>query len=137
MKKHIKLAALAMGLAVLVGGCGKGDEVTKQEIGGWTLAMSTQPHPPRVGEAAQVTLSVQSSGSVREHCKVHFRQYMAGHTMDGDTLQMEMLPSKERGTYVGKSREFSMGGDWSMEFTTTCGQATQTATFPLHLEWPE
>jgi len=56
--------------------------------------------------------------------------------MDQDSSYIDMK-DEGKGVYKGKSGEFSMGGEWLIEFEMKCQNNTHTVQIPYHLEWPE
>lgn len=107
-----------------------------QQAGSFFLSVDTDPRPPEVGGSAEVTATVRQGNQPASDCRVKFRQYMPGMEMSGDKTFFDMV-QKGAGAYQARSGEFSMGGDWVLEFTLDCGGKTQTVNFSYPLEWPQ
>jgi len=61
---------------------------------------------------------------------------MPGMEMTDDQAPLSMQAGDD-GVYTVHSREFTMGGDWSIELTIDCGDGPLTHTYHYTLEWPE
>lgn len=127
-------AGVAATLALLAG-CAKdtGQNIT---LGHYGMTLSTDPHPLQVGEDAEITARVQKPDDALDACRVAFRQYMPEHEMSGDTA-WHAMGSLGKGLFRGRGDEFTMGGDWELEFKLDCKGDVQRATVPYTLEWPE
>ncbi len=137
MKKEAWLSlGISMPLLVL-GGCSEWQGAEMLEVDGYQLRIKTDPDPLQVGETARITVLLESAaGDDKTECGVQFRQYMPGMEMSGDDV-FHPLKFMGRGRYEGRSGEFSMGGDWELEFDFTCGNDKRQVVLKRHLEWPE
>lgn len=107
------------------------------EIGGFQLQVQNDP-ALAVGKSSNVTLSIRDGiNQAVADCNVRFRQFMPGHQMSLDDTYVVMEDEAKVGNYLGHSGEFSMGGDWVLEFSFVCGPDSHQQTFDYHLEWPE
>ena len=128
-------AVLVLAAAALIGGCSDGAQ--QREVGGITLSAVTDPAVPQVGRSALITAKLHRDGSPVGDCRLRMRQFMPGMEMSGDDTWHALAPAQSPGTYQATSGEFSMGGDWQIEFVLECGDAVHTVAIPYHLEWPE
>lgn len=103
---------------------------------GYVLAIRTNPEPMQVGETAEISAVLHRQQRPVD-CSIRFRQYMPGMAMAGDDEYHRMRQELSSGIYVGESGEFSMGGDWLIEFDIACDEDTLTISFPFHVPWPE
>lgn len=107
-------------------------------VGGYELQLKTDPTPLMVGKNAAVSFSIRDGvNQPVANCKVHFRQYMPGHEMPLDKVNVIMIDEAKVGDYDVRSGEFKMGGEWVLEFNFICGADHHTQSFDFHLEWPE
>lgn len=122
---------------VLFTACSDFQPAKTAEVGGFQLQVKTDP-VLAVGKSSDVTLAIRDSiNQGVADCNVRFRQYMPGHQMKLDDTYVVMEDQAKVGNYVGHSGEFSMGGDWVLEFTFVCGPDSYTQAIDYHLEWPE
>jgi len=49
----------------------------------------------------------------------------------------DMQAGSRSGHFHVQTAEFSMGGDWQLEFNVRCDQISHTANFTIALAWPE
>ena len=113
---------------------GRGTPVT---IGSYKVWFSHKPDPLKVGYDADFRLLLHNSVDTGvDACNVALRQYMPGMEMADDRSLLPMH-SEGDGAYTVHSREFTMGGDWSIELTIDCGDGPLSHTFHYTLEWPE
>ena len=123
----------------VIAGCSDGDSGKTFEFPDFDINIQTEPETLQVGKDAAIRVSIIDSSdehNAKSGCGVRFRQYMPGMRMDSDDIYMDMKESK-KGIYQGRSGEFSMGGDWVIEFDIKCENETHTVPIPYHLEWPE
>jgi len=131
-------SCLITGGCLLLVGCSDFQPAKTASTGGYQLQLKTDPAPLMVGQNAAVTFSIRDGiNQPVTDCKIHFRQYMPGHEMSLDKVQVPLIDEAKVGDYYGRSGEFSMGGDWVLEFDFVCGADHYTQPFDFHLEWPE
>ncbi|MBL1260244.1 MAG: FixH family protein [Thiotrichaceae bacterium] len=107
-------------------------------VGGYQLQLKNDPAPLKVGSKASIEFSIRDGvNQPVDSCTVHFRQYMPGHEMSLDNVFVLMVDQAKVGIYTADSGEFSMGGDWVLEFDFICGADHHTIPFDFKLEWPE
>ena len=133
-RKIIHFVLCAAALLILVG-CSKSGQ--QRQVDDMMLEVITAPAPLQVGESATITAILSRAGEPVNDCSVRFRQHMPGMEMSSDNTFFAMKPQGPEGAYTAQSHEFSMGGDWELEFAVECGQQTHKVVFPYHLEWPE
>ncbi len=123
-------------IAVLAvaGGCSTNENAQTRQVDGYFLTVTTDPEKLAVGSDAEITVNVEKDDEGMEACRLRFRQYMPAHPMTADHTWHSM-ESLEKGLYRGRGTEFSMGGDWEMEFEFNCGDGTKKAVFPYQLVW--
>lgn len=126
---------LALSAVALIGGCA--DRAQQREVGGMTLTVITDPAVPQVGYTASVRATLQRDGRPVGDCRLRMRQTMPGMEMSSDDTWYTMTPAESPGGYQATGGEFSMGGDWQIEFVIECGDAVHTVGIPYHLDWPE
>lgn len=136
--KHHSHRYLCAGIAAtlaLLAGCAKdsGQSIT---LGHYDVTLATDPHPLQVGEDAEITARVEKPDDALDACRLAFRQYMPEHEMSGDSA-WHAMESPSKGLFRGRSDEFTMGGEWELEFKLDCKGDAQRATVPYTLEWPE
>lgn len=124
--------------AGLLAGCSGGlPDGKTQQAGAFFISVQTSPTPPEVGSDAEVVAKVQTGDKPSSDCKIRFRQYMPGMEMSSDQTFYDMMQEGASGIYRARGGQFSMGGDWQLEFTLKCGDKTQVVNFPYSLKWPE
>jgi len=129
---------LAMTAGLLLAGCsGKPSDGVTQQVGDFFMSVNTTPNPPEVGSDAEVVATVKTGNQPNSNCKVDFRQFMPGMEMSGDKTVYSMVQQGTSGIFQARGGEFSMGGEWVLEFTLACDGKTQTVKFPYSLKWPE
>ncbi len=135
----MKIASyFVVGGCALLTACSDLQPAKTASIGGYALQVKSDPAPLMVGKSAGVSISIHDGkNQPATDCKVRFRQYMPGHEMSLDNIFVLMIDEAKVGKYEGRSGEFSMGGDWVLEFDFTCGADHYTQSFDFHLEWPE
>ncbi|MCF6322792.1 MAG: FixH family protein [Gammaproteobacteria bacterium] len=107
-------------------------------VGGYQLQLKSDPAPLKVGSKASIEFSIRDGiNQPVDSCTVRFRQYMPGHEMSLDNVLVLMIDEAKVGIYTADSGEFSMGGDWVLEFDFICGADHHTIPFDYTLEWPE
>ena len=129
---HVTLFAAVL---MMLAGCSRSGQ--QQQVDNMTLEVITAPAPLQVGKNAMITAILSRAGEPVNDCNVRFRQHMPGMEMTSDKTFFPMKPQGPEGAYAAQSSEFSMGGDWELEFAIECGQQTHKVVFPYHLEWPE
>ena len=128
---------LAM-VAGLLAGCSGGQSDGKtQQAGAFFMSVNTTPNPPEVGSNAEVVATIKNGNQPSSQCKVGFRQFMPGMEMSGDATVYAMAQQGTSGVYQARGGEFSMGGEWILEFTLECDGKTQAVKFPYNIKWPE
>lgn len=132
------VSGLIIGCGVLLSGCSDFQPAKTASVGGYSLQVKSDPAPLMVGQDASVTFSVRNNiNQPVTDCEISFRQYMPGHEMSLDNVTVPMVDEAKVGDYHARSGDFSMGGDWVLEFDFTCGSDHYTQPFDYHLEWPE
>lgn len=134
IKYPYMLFLLSAGMAGCSGGSSDG---TTQQAGDFFMSVQTTPNPPEVGSNAEVVATVKSGNQPKSDCKVGFRQFMPSMEMSSDNTVYSMIQQGTSGVYQARGGEFSMGGEWVLEFTLECNGKTQTVKFPYNLKWPE
>ncbi len=129
------LGALFLLLALAACSEWRGGELL--QVDGYQLRIKTDPDPLLVGSAASLTLLLRDAGGQpASGCEAKFRQSMPGMEMSRDALFV-LLSETAAGRYEGRSAEFTMGGDWELEFRFTCQGTPHQLTLQRHLEWRE
>jgi hypothetical protein len=134
IKYPFMLFLLSAGMAGCSGGSPDG---TTQQAGDFFMSVQTTPNPPEVGSNAEVVATVKMGNQPNSDCKVGFRQFMPSMEMSNDNTVYSMVQQGTSGVYQARGGEFSMGGEWVLEFTLECNGKTQTVKFPYNLKWPE
>ncbi len=133
--------ALALTMVMVAGlltGCSGGQLDGKtQQAGAFFMSVNTTPNPPEVGSNAEVVATVKNGNQPNSQCKVGFRQFMPGMEMSNDKIVYTMVQQGTSGVYQARGGEFSMGGEWILEFTLACDGKAQVVKFPYHIKWPE
>jgi len=133
--RYVKVVLITL-LGVITG-CSDWDGGKTFEFPDFDFTIKTDPKPLQVGEDAEISvLLMDEAHAVMPGCSVRFHQFMPGMEMDSDGKYMDMK-EVQKGTYQGRSGEFSMGGDWVLEFDIKCQDEAHTVPIPYHLEWPE
>lgn len=136
MRQILAITGLVI-FVVIITGCSERDGGKTFEFPDFDLTIKTDPKTLQVGKDAQISITITDQvHDVIPGCSARFRQFMPGMEMilDNDYFNMQEV---KQGTYKGRSGEFSMGGDWVIEFDIKCQNSAQTAQVPYHLEWPE
>lgn len=129
--------ALVVVAACALPGCSEWRDARTVEVAGYDVSISTDPQPPRVGEAAAVAVRIiGGSAGAMTGCRVNMHQTMPGMEMKGDRVEIVMQEDGD-GVYRGVSREFGMGGDWRITVRFRCGDEAHDARFDYQLAWPE
>jgi hypothetical protein len=118
----------------LIAACSARDKTQTRQVDDYFLAVSSDPDTLSVGSDAEITLHIEKDDESVAGCKPRFRQYMPAHQMAGDRI-WHNLAALETGLYSGHGADFSMGGDWELEFQFNCGDGTKTVVFPYTLTW--
>ena len=136
--KYFNIPVLLTMAAGLLTGCsgGQSDGAT-QQAGDFFMSVNTTPNPPEVGSSADVVATIKVGNQPSSSCKVDMRQFMPSMEMSGDKTVYSMVQQGNSGVYQARGGEFSMGGEWVLEFTLACDGKTQTVKFPYSLKWPE
>lgn len=126
------------GVAGVIAGCSDGPSGgATQQAGDIFMSVNTTPNPPEVGSAAEVVATIKVGNQPSSNCTVDFRQFMPGMEMSSDKTVYSMVQQGNSGVYQARGGEFSMGGEWVVEFTLACDGKTQTVKFPYSIKWPE
>ena len=120
-------------LSLLVA-CSANDTSQTRQVDEYFLSVSSDPETLMVGSDAEITLHIEKDDESVAGCKPRFRQYLPAHQMAGDHTWHDLEPH-EPGSYRGRGSEFSMGGDWELEFQFNCGDGVKTIVFPYTLTW--
>lgn len=130
-------ACLTLVAGSLLISCADHRETYTETSGGYVLAMRTDPEPPEVGKAAEITAVLHYQGrSGLADCPVKFREYMAdvgGPPSDDYHTMRQALTS---GIYRGQSGVFSDIGKWIIDFNVKCDDATFDLKFPIYVVKP-
>lgn len=141
VKYRFLLFVLSMAITLvagLLGGCSdRQSDGNVQQVGEFFMSVNTLPNPPEVGSDAEVTATVKVDGQPSSNCKVGFRQFMPDMSMSSDQTVYTMVQQGASGIYQARGGEFSMGGEWVLEFTLECDGKTQMVKFPYSIKWPE
>ena len=102
------------------------------------LTIRTDPAPPKVGYDAliQATLTGKDQ-QPRNDCQLRFRQFMSGMEMDTDKSYISLKRTADDGEFEARSAEFSMGGNWILEFELDCQGKESRRQFVYNVPWPE
>lgn len=134
-KPQFSVGAGSLLLAVLLSTACSADKTSQiHHIGDYFIRVTTEPQELRVGRDAEVTAHISRDDQDMEICRVSFRQYMPKQQMTTDHM-MHVMKHIGRGTYRAHGSEFSMGGDWTIEFQFNCGDGMKTIVFPYNLQW--
>ena len=135
--RHGRTFAVLLTMMGVMAGCSSGDSGKTFEFPDFDFSIYTEPTPLQVGKDADIRVSIMDeTHEAITGCGVRFRQYMPGMEMSEDHTYRDMQEVKS-GVYQGRSGEFSMGGDWVLEFEVNCQDRTHTVPIPYHLDWPE
>ena len=119
---------------LLLAACAADNNNQTRHLGDYAVTVSTDPPKLEVGKAAAVTAYIGKDDEGIERCRVSFRQYMPDHQMTTDDTR-HIMNDLGKGLYRADGSEFSMGGDWEMEFQFNCGDGMKTIVFPYKLVW--
>jgi len=119
---------------LLLAACAADNNNQTRQLGDYSVTVSTDPPKLEVGGAAAVTAHIAKDDQDIERCRVSFRQYMPDHQMTTDHTR-HIMNDLGKGFYRADGSEFSMGGDWEMEFQFNCGDGMKTIVFPYKLVW--
>jgi len=124
-------------IVILLSGCSGAEEKTAM-LGPYRIGMISDPSPPKVGFDASFQVSLADEKNVPlSECQPSFRHYMPGMEMSHDDTFIVLQKGRNAGEYQGRSRSFSMGGNWVVEFVLKCPQESYSHSFNYALEWPE
>ena len=126
---------LMAAMVVMLTACG-GDKDRSISLGKYEMNIKTDPSPLQVGQDAELTVRFKKTDEALNACHLAFRQFMPEHQMDSDHAWHEM-EHLGKGLFRGRGVEFTMGGDWQLEFKLDCGGTVQLASATYNLEWPE
>ena len=133
----LKIYILLIFIVLFLSGCSEGEE-KNAVLGPYQMVMVSDPSPPKVGFDASFKVSLEDEGRVLpKACRPRFRHYMPGMAMSHDEDYVLMTDGKRSGEFVGRSGQFSMGGDWVVEFVLNCQGDRYSHAFNYSLEWPE
>lgn len=127
-------AVYMMAVLVLFAACTAGDNSQTRQVGDYFVTVTTDPPKLQVGGDAEVTAHIGKDDEDVERCRVGFRQYMPDHQMTTDR-SLHAMEDLGHGLYRARGSEFSMGGDWELEFQLNCGDGMKTVVFPYNLVW--
>jgi len=129
---------LGISLTLTLVSCSSGGETRSTRFNGYTLSFTTDPSPLQVGRTATIDAVLgNDDGHSLDSCTIRYRQFMPGMQMDNDRVLKDMDPGSRSGHFHVQTAEFSMGGDWQLEFNVRCDQMSHTASFTIALAWPE
>lgn len=132
----IRVLAVLLVLLCLAG-CDTTGRGTPETLGAYTVWLSHEPDPLKVGYDADFRLLIHNKADAGvEGCKVQLRQYMPDMEMSDDQASLS-VQAQDDGVYTAHSREFTMGGKWAIEMTMNCGDGSLSHTYHYTLEWPE
>lgn len=119
---------------ILFAACAADNHSQTHQVDDYFITVTTDPQTLQVGSDAEVTAHIGKDDEGVDACKISFRQYMPAHQMTSDRTwhNMEALGN---GLYRGRGTDFSMGGDWELEFQFNCGDGMKTVVFPYQLTW--
>lgn len=141
MTKTFKILSSVAGIATIVqlSACDTGQYTQSKQFDRVHMSVTTKPDPLEVGMDAEVYVTMRLDRSAVNGCRMKFRQYMPGMEMSEDDLFRDLPEQSRSGIYKAKTGEFSMGGDWELEFIFDCHNVLPEtkATFPYKLDWPE
>jgi YtkA-like len=123
-----------MAALVLIAACTAGKTSQTRQVGDYFVTVTTDPPKLEVGKDAEVTAHIGKDDEGVERCRAGFRQYMPAHQLTTDH-SMHVLEDIGQGLYRARGSEFSMGGDWELEFQFNCGDGLKTVVFPYNLVW--
>jgi len=133
----LKICILLIFIVLFLSGCSGGEE-KNAVLGPYQMVMLSDPSPPKVGFDASFNVKLKDEGRTPpKACQLRFRHYMPGMAMSHDEDYGLMTAGKRLGEFVGRSRQFSMGGDWVVEFVLDCQGDRYSHAFNYSLEWPE
>lgn len=138
MKTYRILAGVVMAGAALsfIVACSAGSKGQTRQVDDYFVTVNSDPEVLEVGSDAEITIHIERDDESVAGCKPRFRQYMPEHQMSSDQTWHTLEPL-EAGLYRGRGTEFTMGGDWELEFQFNCGDGMKALTFPYTLPWPE
>ena len=119
---------------LLFAACAPDNNNQTRQIGDYYVSVSTDPAKLEIGSAAAVTAHIGKDDEGIERCRVSFRQYMPKHQLTTDHTR-HIMNDLGKGFYRADGSQFSMGGDWEMEFQFNCGDGIKTIVFPYQLLW--
>ena len=117
--------------------CDAAKRAAPETLGPYTVWLSHKPDPLKVGYDADFRLLIHNSSDVGvEGCHAALQQFMPGMEMSDDRTPLPMH-AEDDGVYTAHSREFTMGGEWSIDLTIDCGDGQLSHTYHYTLEWPQ
>lgn len=126
------LCALSVLLSVYA--CSGNDNAQTRQVDDYFLTVTTDPEKLAVGSDAEITVNIEKDHEGMGGCHPRFRQYMPAHQMSPDQTWHNLEPL-EKGLYRGRGTEFSMGGDWELEFQFNCGDGMKHVVLTYKLVW--
>jgi hypothetical protein len=132
--RAISRAGAVPAALLLLAACAADNNKQSRQLGDYFITVSTDPPKLEVGSAAAVTAHIARDDQDIERCRVSFRQYMPDHQMTTDHAR-HIMNDLGKGFYRAAGSEFSMGGDWEIEFQFNCGDGMKTIVFPYKLVW--
>jgi hypothetical protein len=118
----------------LIAACSSRNEAQTHQVDDYFITVSSDPETFQVGRDAEITIHIEKDNESVAGCKPRFRQYMPARQMVSDHTFHNLEPL-EPGLYRGRGTEFSVGGDWELEFQFNCGDGMKTIVFPYTLQW--
>ncbi len=129
----VRTMSIAAALSLLAA-CSATNKAHTRQVDDYFLTVSSDPETLQVGSDAEITVHIEKDDESVAGCKPRFRQYMPAHQMSSDHTWHNLEPL-EPGLYRGRGSDFSMGGDWELEFQFNCGDGMKAIVFPYTLEW--
>ena len=125
-------------LILLLPACSSDHGERTVRLNGYMMTLTADPFPLSVGRGAALSAFINDGGGRPvESCGIRFRQFMPDMQMSTDNTYIAMTASIQPGYYQAQTANFSMGGDWQLDFIISCGPRSYTATFRYSLAWPE
>ena len=129
----LKIVAIVV-VVFFAAACSTSNKTQTRQVDDYFLTVNTDPEIPQVGSDAEITVNIAKDDEGMGNCHPRFRQYMPAHQMSADHT-WHNLEALEKGLYRGRGTDFSMGGDWELEFQFNCSDGMKSVVFPYRLEW--
>ena len=102
------------------------------------MTVRTDPSPLKVGYDAAIKVRILDlEQQPVTGCSGRYRQFMPGMEMDKDSTYVQLEETGREGEFGARSGEFSMGGDWVLEFKLDCRGKPYRQQFVYNVPWPE